>query len=176
MSIDFTCSGCSKTLRVPDEHLGKQARCPQCQTLNLIQPNSYPVAMSASEGISNPINQFGVAEKQPIGQNPYQATGASSAGRMYQMPHRGGLILTLGIASLLCNILAVPGITAWVMGRADLAKIRTGMIDSAGEGLTQAGMIMGIIGTCMAAVGLLFTLMYFALIFVVMIAAIAGAN
>ncbi len=173
MSIDFTCSGCTKTLRVPVEHLGKQARCPQCQTLNLIQPNSDPVAMSAPEGISNPLNQFSVAEKQPIGQNPYQATGAAPAGRMYQMPHRGGLILTLGILGLLCNVLCIPSIMAWVMGRSDLAKIRAGMMDREGEGLTQAGMIMGIIATCLVIVVILF---YLAMIAFFVIAAIAGAN
>jgi hypothetical protein len=31
--IEFNCDGCGKTLRVPDEHAGKQARCPGCQTV-----------------------------------------------------------------------------------------------------------------------------------------------
>lgn len=33
MSIDLVCSRCKKSLRVPDEAAGKQARCPICQTL-----------------------------------------------------------------------------------------------------------------------------------------------
>ncbi len=173
MSIDFTCSGCSKTLRVPDEHLGKQARCPQCQTLNLIQPNSDPVAMASAGDFSEPVQQFGVAEKQPLRENPYQATSVAPAGRMYQMPHRGGLILTLGILGLVCNVFCIPSIMAWVMGRSDLAKIRAGMMDREGEGLTQAGMIMGIIATCLVIVVVLF---YLAMIVFVVIAAIAGAN
>jgi len=41
VTIEFRCHGCSSVLRVPDEHLGKQARCPKCQTLNLIEPISW---------------------------------------------------------------------------------------------------------------------------------------
>ena len=33
------------------------------------------------------------------------------------------------------------------MGQGDLSKIRSGMMDPAGQGTTQAGMILGIVGT-----------------------------
>ena len=36
MSIDTLCSGCGKRLRVGQEHAGKQARCPQCQTVYIV--------------------------------------------------------------------------------------------------------------------------------------------
>ena len=173
MSIDFTCSGCFKVLRVPDEHLGKQARCPQCQTLNLIQSNIDPAGMSSPTSGTEPMNQFAVVDKRPLEENPYQASNAALAGHRYQMPHRGGLILTLGILGLVCNLMCIPGIMAWVMGRSDLAKIRAGMMDRDGEGLTQAGMIMGIIGTCFVIAVIL---LYVAMFVFIMIAAIAGAN
>jgi hypothetical protein len=58
-------------------------------------------------------------------------------------PHRGGMILTFGILGLaLCVIL---GVVAWIMGRSDLDEMRTGTMDSSGEGLTRAGMICGIV-------------------------------
>lgn len=61
------------------------------------------------------------------------------------MPHRGGTILVLGILGIV--ICAPLAIVAWVMGQGDLGKIRAGMMDPAGQGSTQAGMILGIVGT-----------------------------
>ena len=59
-------------------------------------------------------------------------------------PHRGTLILVLGILSLvLCSFFT--GIPAWIMGKGDLAKIKDGMMDPEGEGSTKAGMICGMI-------------------------------
>ena len=60
-------------------------------------------------------------------------------------PHRAKLVLVLGILSLL---LCPPlGIVAWVMGRNDLAAMRSGSMDSSGEILTQIGLILGIMET-----------------------------
>jgi hypothetical protein len=59
---------------------------------------------------------------------------------------RGGLILTFGILSILL-LGPILGIPAWVMGHRDLKKIRTGLIAASQKGLTQPGMILGIIGT-----------------------------
>jgi len=59
-------------------------------------------------------------------------------------PHRGVLILILGILSfVLCGILtAIP---AWIMGSSDLKEMEAGTMDPAGRGLTQAGKILGMI-------------------------------
>ena len=73
-------------------------------------------------------------------------------------PHRGVLVLVLGIVSLACVLLSfcyglgavigIPlGITAWVLGHGDLRKIKNNEMDQEGLGLTQAGWICGIIGT-----------------------------
>lgn len=67
-------------------------------------------------------------------------------------PHRGPLILTLGILSLIvCQPL---GLAAWMMGNQDLQQIRSGRMDPQGESLTQAGQIMGIIGSVLFLLGL----------------------
>ena len=59
-------------------------------------------------------------------------------------PHRGTLILVLGILSLvMCGFFT--GIPAWIMGRNDLRKIKAGLIEPEGEGSTKAGKISGII-------------------------------
>ena len=59
-------------------------------------------------------------------------------------PHRGTLILVLGILSLvMCGFFT--GIPAWIMGRNDLRKIKSGLMEPEGEGSTKGGMICGII-------------------------------
>ena len=70
-------------------------------------------------------------------------------------PHRGGLILALGIIGLVVGITVflipiawIPGLVAWVMGQNDLGKINKGLMESTGYGTTQAGWICGIIATC----------------------------
>lgn len=69
-------------------------------------------------------------------------------------PHRGTLILVLGILGIVC---CMPcGIAAWVMGNGDLKKIATGQMDPMGEGTTKAGKICGIISViwfCVAMIG-----------------------
>ena len=59
-------------------------------------------------------------------------------------PHRGTLILVLGILSLvLCGFFT--GIPAWIMGKGDLEKIQAGQMDPEGQGMTKAEMICGMI-------------------------------
>jgi hypothetical protein len=61
------------------------------------------------------------------------------------------MILTFGIVGLLC---CMPlGIVAWVMGAADLKAIRAGTMDPAGQSMTQAGMVIGIISVVLACLG-----------------------
>jgi hypothetical protein len=85
------------------------------------------------------------------GDRPYDDDDREDFGRDFGrrrrdlLPHRGGMILALGILGLaVCPIL---GPIAWVMGNGDMAEIRNGRMDPEGEGLTQAGKICGIIGT-----------------------------
>jgi hypothetical protein len=84
-------------------------------------------------------------------------------------PHRGGLVLTLGIMSIVLGAVGIPfvccwgfgalsaavglglGIPAWIMGHRDLAMMREGVKDPVGQGSTNGGFICGIIGTCLSA-------------------------
>ena len=60
-------------------------------------------------------------------------------------PHRGVLLLVLGILSL--TICGLVGPFVWMMGWSDLARIDAGRMDPEGRGLAQAGMICGAIAT-----------------------------
>jgi LSD1 subclass zinc finger protein len=69
-------------------------------------------------------------------------------------PHRGGLILTLGIVGLVASflhILAIVGlplsIAAWTMAQTDIKQINEGLMDPQGLSNTQAGRVCGIFGT-----------------------------
>ena len=61
-------------------------------------------------------------------------------------PGRGGTILALGIVSLF-PLGPILGIPAWVMGAGDLKKMKKGLMDANQQGTTQAGMVLGAIGT-----------------------------
>jgi len=73
--------------------------------------------------------------------------------RSYGAPHRGGMILAFGLIGLIGNFIALGplaiifAIMAWVMGNADMGEIQAGRMDPEGEGMTQTGRILGIIGT-----------------------------
>jgi predicted Zn finger-like uncharacterized protein len=80
-------------------------------------------------------------------------------GRRDAEPHRGGVIMALGIIAILTfgcpPVGMVLGILAWVLGQADLKRMKRGEIDPNGEGLTQAGWICGIIATTLGLLMLL---------------------
>lgn len=94
-------------------------------------------------------------------------------------PHRGRIVLTIGLSGLILGLLAsificlpaglicLPlcsplGITAWVMGHHDLWEIYMGQMDPGGERLTRSGMIAGILTTVlgMLAIGLILAFLF----------------
>lgn len=85
--------------------------------------------------------------------NPYQSPMAqTNFGGKFTEPHRGALILILGLVGILaCQPVAIA---AWLMGGADMKKIRAGQMDPEGQNLTQVGYILGIIGSILFALTL----------------------
>jgi len=67
-------------------------------------------------------------------------------------PHRGVVILVLGIVGIVCCVIC--GIVAWVMGNNDLRQMAEGKMDPSGQGLTQAGKICGIVSVVLTIIGL----------------------
>ena len=66
-------------------------------------------------------------------------------------PHRGVVILVLGIIGIVCCFIC--GIIAWVMGNNDLREMAAGRMDPSGEGLTKAGKICGMISVIIQIIG-----------------------
>ncbi len=83
-------------------------------------------------------------------------------------PHRGGLILGLGIGSLVVSIVGCPpvglilGLMAWRWGRGDLRRMDAGEMDPDGRGITQAGWVCGLIGAIVGGLYMLLILAYVA--------------
>ena len=85
---------------------------------------------------------------------------------MYQSPMgypseypRGTMILVFGILSLVCC--APLGIVAWIMGQSALRDIdRSGVVYS-NRGTIKAGMICGIVGTCLMIALVVFYIVVF---------------
>ena len=98
--------------------------------------------------------------------HPRRRGGYSGPPRRDSEPHRGVLIMVLGIISLAAvflsfcygvgTLVGIPlGITAWVLGHGDLRKIKNREMDEEGLGMTQAGWICGIIGVILHSLVLL---------------------
>jgi len=78
---------------------------------------------------------------------------------LFMKPHRGTLILVLGILGLIvCGPL---GIAAWIMGSSDLKEMSAGTMDPSGRGNTSAGQICGMIATILMIIGLIGVAMFF---------------
>lgn len=70
------------------------------------------------------------------------------------LPHRGSVILTLGILGLVvCPLL---GIAAWQMGNDDLRHMRYGRMDTSGRDLTSSGRVLGMVATGIFVIQVIF--------------------
>src|SRR5438132_2773493 len=167
MASTVPCPSCGRELRIPDDLIGKLVKCPACSqtfTASLsaptpsadveVPPESYRVADSPST--QNYAGQSPAADYE----EDYEPRPVRSGGRRrFQMEHRGAMVLTLGILSLVvCGFL---GPVAWVMGNNDLAAMRAGRMDRSGEGLTQAGRILGIISSIMLILSCILVCLWF---------------
>ena len=152
-----------------DEFAGKKARCPNCQTILLVESDTETVEPTS---VQPPVpstpqppayGQTGTPSASPFATgNPYSSPSQASQyqpptrRRSRGEPHRGGLVLGLGIGAMVCNICMIPGILALTFGLNDLKAMKEGRMDNEGHVLTLAGTIMGGIMTGLAALGLLF--------------------
>lgn len=90
-------------------------------------------------------------------ENNTPTTHAAASGASREQG-RGGLILTLGILSLIiCGLL---GPFAWIMGKGDLQKMDQGLMEEQDRGTTKAGMICGIIASILIVIGLAVFLLF----------------
>jgi hypothetical protein len=164
---------------VPEQYLGKKVQCPDCQhmftaetTAVSPQPASAPSTPPAPKSDDRRRgDDYDDEDDRPSRRGRYEDDEDDEDDDLEYddirrrrrhhdfAPHRGGLILALGIVGLVgwlvCTILIVLGPIAWILGSADLREIHAGRMDPDGKGLTRAGQVCGIIGTIFMILGLL---------------------
>jgi hypothetical protein len=200
MPISLDCPSCGRKVQVPENLAGHSVQCPDCLH-NFTAPSSPVEGIEAgSAGATVPerlepcpgcgaliaddadqCRYCGAHLEYDDEERPWEGPG--TAVRRDCEPHRGGLILSLGIASIVapplgicCSFLGVIftglglglGISAWVMGSRDLKKINSKIMDPEGLSTTQAGWICGIIGTILSALGTVAAILLFGFLGVMM--------
>lgn len=130
----MTCIHCNGTYRTPDSHGS-----PEPPSVTIPPPVSSNPVTSLPQ-----INPY-EAPKQPAFNLVTNESRVKS--RRRTKPHRGGIILTLGIVGFLTGLGIILGPTAWIMGKNDLNLMRRGQMDSSGRDMTQIGYTLGIITT-----------------------------
>jgi len=146
MASTIDCPSCNRKLRVPDELVGRPVRCPTCGTTFTAMIGVPEAEEIASAPAPLP---HGDEAPAPTGGDEFEDRPLSRRRRSPVAAHRGALILTLGIVSIVVCCCHFLGPVAWIMGNNDLREMREGRMDRDGEGTTQAGRICGIIGTVM---------------------------
>lgn len=170
MAEIVTCSGCQKKLQIPEQYIGQKVQCPECGHMFIAvstSVSSAPIPPAAASSAAPPRssdrsrrdddydeppprrrNRFG--DDLDDDDDDYNIGRSARVGR-YLQPHRGGLIMALGLISLIGGWLiclpVVVGPVAWTMAQMDLRAIRDGHMDPAGESMVRTGQVCGIIST-----------------------------
>ena len=162
------CPSCRKPLQVPESYLGQTVQCPECRhqfTAASESVSPQPPVLS-TPSVPRPRYHDDPYDDDRRRRDRYDDDDAFDIARPERIrnefaPHRGGVILALGLVSLvggmsMCGLPAVVGPFAWVMGSNDLREIREGRMDPSGEGMTRAGQVCGIVGTVILVLALLY--------------------
>jgi hypothetical protein len=185
MSNTTACPSCQRPLHIPDTLLGQDVKCPACSHTFAAALDDHQPASATPDRDREPDRprRDGDAFTRGKEDRPRQPRrdedddGDRPSRRRYYddrfdrrsrrhrsdyEPHRGTLILILGVLPFFIHPLApICGPIAWVLGNQDLKEIRAGRMDPEGEGTTQAGRILGMIFTLLS----LFVILVFCLIF-----------
>jgi len=155
------CPTCGKMLNVPVDLLGKKVKCSACQGVFTAEAEAAPAAAPPEEPAARPAPRRDPERRRDDDEDrprrrrdEYEddEDRPRRRSRRDTAPHRGTLILVLGILGLVvCGPL---GIGAWVMGNNDMREIRAGRMDPEGESLTNIGRILGMVATIFCILGL----------------------
>jgi hypothetical protein len=165
----INCPGCQRKLQIPEELLGKDVQCPTCgHTFQaaLEMPATPRPEADAPEYRERPREAPLTRSKRRRryeDEDDYDDDGGRIRRRRRDLePHRGNMILVLGILSIVLGFVGlVLGPIAWVMGNQDMAEIKAGRMDPDGESSTNAGRVCGIIGTILHICGVALCCVWF---------------
>jgi hypothetical protein len=162
MSEIITCPHCQRKLNLQEDYLGQAVQCPACGgqfTAELTPPSPPPPRPAPARPVEEPQREY----DRPAGSRDYYEPPRrrrhydddyDDYDRRYRRPHRGAVILTLGILGLALFWIPLAG---WVMGgialgmgNSDEVEMARGVMDRSGKGQTQAGKICGLIAVILS--------------------------
>jgi DNA-directed RNA polymerase subunit RPC12/RpoP len=160
------CTNCGAPLRLREEYIDQEVRCPSCQQA-FIAGRPEAAVQSREDGPRHPLPLE--EDRPPRDGDDDEDDRLARRRRAYRQarydrtrlePHRGGTILAMGIISL-CLFCAPAigialGIAAAIMAHNDLAKMRDGHMDPSGESQTRTGQVCGVLGVIFTALALFF--------------------
>jgi predicted Zn finger-like uncharacterized protein len=156
MANVISCPKCERQLRVPDDLLGQNVKCPSCNetfTAEMTKKAPPPSAPATTPSRSSSRARDDEDEERPSRRRPPRRDdddddddGRRPSRRRHLAPHRGDTIQLLGILSFFLVPL-VLGPCAWIMGNGDLAEMDAGRMDPAGRKGTETGRMCGKIAT-----------------------------
>jgi hypothetical protein len=157
-------------LKVPEDLIGRPVKCPGCKETFTAQVGSSPSSAPPTEKISTRPRQPTAPPPDEDDEPPRRPARRrddddddlddrpSRRRRAILQPHRGVLIMILGIGSLVGNaiiggVALLLGPIAWYLANQDLKEMDAGRMDPEGRQLTQVGKICGIIATVLLIIG-----------------------
>jgi hypothetical protein len=160
MSEIITCPSCQRKLNLQEEYLGQTVQCPSCGGQFTAEvPESSPPPAPRPEP-EEPPDDYDRRERSRDYERPRRRRRDNDYDDDYddryrhRRPHRGGVILTLGILGLALFWIPLAG---WIlggialgMGNSDVLEMARGVMDREGKGMTQAGKICGLLAVILS--------------------------
>lgn len=87
-----------------------------------------------------------------------QVPGAAGEPAAFPQRSQATTSLVLGILGMACCGILAP--IAWYISNQELRNIREGRVAPTNEGMAKAGQILGIVGTVLLAIGLVFLFLF----------------
>jgi len=177
----LTCPSCQRKLQVPEDLLGQDVQCPTCGATFLARVGAAASTAGSrnNESPSRALQKSSRRERDPEPEDFPDYDGGARRSKVRRRrrsdyePHRGPMIMTMGIVSIFFMPL-ILGPIAWIMGNNDLAAIRAGRMDPEGESQTNTGKICGMVGTILGIVQLVIGIVFLCLWLSCLGAAIGG--
>lgn len=153
MAEIVACPKCKRQLQIPENYFGQLVQCPDCQHQFEAQPQTSAVQSTPPPAPPPKSESRPAAERAGYEDDRDDELDdvRISRERLRLEPHRGAIVLILGILAICCIGMPVTGIIAWILGHMDLKKMDAGQMDPEGRGQTQTGKVLGMISVILMA-------------------------
>jgi hypothetical protein len=190
MTNTTTCPSCRRQLRIPETLAGQPIKCPACSHNFAPVPDADerpareppPASPPVEDSADRRERRHRDDDERPVRAKRYDDDDDDRVVRRRRSedvddyddrprkrrppaeyePHRGTLILILGICSW--AVCGLCGPVAWFLGNQDMQEIRAGRMDPEGESMTQVGRYLGMAITLLTVFSMLIGCVIFAIV------------